>query len=102
MLESRANEVSEEEYFQAVKFGMDSLKPILLLQEEFVRLYGQAKAQVELKLIDSALMRKIETLSQEKLAKVYKLSKKEELVPSEVTFALLDSENPVRDNVIPD
>jgi len=27
---------------------------------------------------------------------------KEELVPSEVTFALLDSENPVRDNVIPD
>jgi polyribonucleotide nucleotidyltransferase len=78
MLESKAKEVSEEEYFEAVKFGMDSLRPVLVLQEEFARLYGQAKAEVELKLIDSALMQKIESLSQVKLAKVYKLSKKEE------------------------
>jgi polyribonucleotide nucleotidyltransferase len=78
MLESKAKEVSEEEYFQAVTFGMDSLKPILALQEEFARLYGQAKAKVELKLIDPVLMQKIEAFSQEKLAKVYKLSKKEE------------------------
>ncbi|MBU4252846.1 MAG: polyribonucleotide nucleotidyltransferase [Candidatus Omnitrophica bacterium] len=89
MLESRANEVSEEEYFQAVKFGMDSLKPILALQEEFARLYGQAKAKVDLKLIDPALMQKIEALSQEKLAKVYKLSKKEE---REEQVALLTKE----------
>ncbi|MDP2831585.1 MAG: polyribonucleotide nucleotidyltransferase, partial [Candidatus Omnitrophota bacterium] len=89
MLESRANEVSEEEYFQAVKFGMDSLKPILALQEEFARLYGQAKAKVDLTLIDPALMQKIEALSQEKLAKVYKLSKKEE---REEQVALLTKE----------
>jgi polyribonucleotide nucleotidyltransferase len=89
MLESRANEVSEEEYFAAVKFGMDSLQPILLLQEEFARLYGQAKAKVELKLIDPVLMRKIEALSQERLAKVYKLSKKEE---REEQIALLTKE----------
>jgi polyribonucleotide nucleotidyltransferase len=56
----------------------DSLKPILALQEEFARLYGQVKAKVELKIIDPDLMQKIEALSQEKLAKVYKLSKKEE------------------------
>ena len=78
MLESKANEVSEEIYFEAVKFGMDSLKPILAMQEEFCRLYGQPKAQVELKLVDPALMQKIESLSREKLNKVYKLSKKEE------------------------
>ena len=89
MLESKAKEVSEEEYFQAVKFGMDSLKPILALQEEFARLYGQAKANVELKLIDPALMQKIEVLSQEKLVKVYKLSKKEE---REEQVALLTKE----------
>ena len=89
MLESRANEVSEEEYFQAVKFGMDSLKPILALQEEFCRLYGQAKTKVELKLVAPDLMQKIETLSQEKLAKVYKLSKKEE---REEQIALLTKE----------
>jgi len=78
MLESRANEVSEDIYFEAVKFGMDSLKPILAMQEEFCRLYGHPKAQVELKLVDSVLMQKIESLSLEKLNEVYKLSKKEE------------------------
>jgi len=78
MLESKAKEVSEDEYFQAVKFGMDNLKPILAMQEEFARLYGMPKASVELKLVDPALMQKIEALSQEKLAKVYQLSKKEE------------------------
>lgn len=78
MLESKAKEVSEDEYFQAVKFGMDNLKPILAMQEEFARLYGIPKASVELKLVDPALMQKIEALSQEKLAKVYQLSKKEE------------------------
>jgi len=78
MLESKAKEVSEEEYLEAVKFGMENLKPVLALQEEFARLYGQPKAKVELKLVDPDLMQKIEALSQEKLAKVYKLSKKEE------------------------
>ncbi len=89
MLESKANEVSEEIYFEAVKFGMDSLKPILGMQEEFCRLYGQAKAQVELKLIDPGLMQKIELLSKEKLKKVYKLTKKEE---REEEIALLTKE----------
>ena len=37
MLESRAKEVSEDEYFDAVKFGMESLKPVIILQEEFAR-----------------------------------------------------------------
>ncbi|MDD5252320.1 MAG: polyribonucleotide nucleotidyltransferase [Candidatus Omnitrophota bacterium] len=78
MLESKAKEVSEEVYLEAVKFGMESLKPIISMQEEFCRLYGVEKAKVELKLIDPALMQKIESLSKEKLNKVYKLSKKEE------------------------
>jgi len=78
MLESKAKEVSEEIYLEAVKFGVDHLKPILAMQEEFARLYGQPKAKPELKLIDPVLMQKIESLASEKLAKVYKLSKKEE------------------------
>jgi len=78
MLESKAKEVSEEAYLKAVQFGMDSLKPILSMQEEFTRLYGQPKTKVELKLIAPDLMRKIESLTQDKLAGIYKLSKKEE------------------------
>ncbi|MDD5108038.1 MAG: polyribonucleotide nucleotidyltransferase [Candidatus Omnitrophica bacterium] len=77
MLESKAKEVSEEVYLEAVKFGMESLKSILNMQEEFLRLYGQPKAKVELKLIDPVLMQKIESLSKDKLADVYKLSNKE-------------------------
>jgi len=89
MLESRANEISEEVYFEAVKFGMDSLKPILSMQEEFCKLYGQAKAKIELKTINAALMQKIESLSEEKLKNVYKLSGKDE---REEEVALLTKE----------
>ena len=38
MLESKANEVSEEVYLEAVKFGLENLQPILVMQEEFKRL----------------------------------------------------------------
>jgi polyribonucleotide nucleotidyltransferase len=89
MLESRANEVSEEVYLEAVKFGLESLQPILVMQEEFKRLYGKAKANIEFKLINAELLAKIESLSQEKLSKVYKLSKKEE---REEEIALLTKE----------
>jgi polyribonucleotide nucleotidyltransferase len=89
MLESKAKEVSEEVYLEAVKFGMESLNPILSMQEEFRRLYGAEKAEVKLKLIDPGLLQKIESLSREKLDKVYKLSKKEE---REEAVALLTKE----------
>ncbi|MDD5120171.1 MAG: polyribonucleotide nucleotidyltransferase [Candidatus Omnitrophica bacterium] len=89
MLESKAKEVSEEIYLEAVQFGADSLRPILEMQNEFARLYGKPKANVELKLIDLDLMQKIELLSREKLAEVYKLSKKEE---REEAVALLTKE----------
>jgi len=91
MLESRANEVSEDIYFEAVKFGMDSLKPILAMQEEFCRLYGQPKAQVDLKLVSPDLIQKIESLSREKLNEVYKLSTKEER-EEEIALLLKDLE----------
>jgi len=89
MLESKANEVSEEDYLAAVTFGMDSLKPILAMQEEFARLYGTPKAKVELKLIDSVLMQKIQALTKDKLADVYQPSRKEE---REEKVALLGKE----------
>ena len=90
MLESRANEVSEDIYLDAVKFGVENLQPILLMQEEFKKLYGRPKADnIEFKSIDPALLTKIESLSQEKLNKVYQLSKKEE---REEEIALLTKE----------
>ncbi|MDD5432157.1 MAG: polyribonucleotide nucleotidyltransferase [Candidatus Omnitrophica bacterium] len=78
MLESKAKEISEEEYMEAVKFGYDNLQCILSLQEEFVRSSGKEKAAIECKKLDPTLREKIESLSKDRLREVYKLSKKEE------------------------
>jgi polyribonucleotide nucleotidyltransferase len=89
MLESKAKEVSEEIYFEAVKFGFNNLQNIISLQEEFKRLCGKAKADIPYKKIDPALQEKIEKLAKERLKEVYKLSKKEE---REEEVALLSKE----------
>jgi polyribonucleotide nucleotidyltransferase len=78
MLESRAKEVTEEIYLQAVKFGYENLKSILAMQEEFSRKYAKPKADIKYKKIDPVLRQKVKELAAEKLKEVYKLGKKEE------------------------
>jgi len=89
MLESKAREVSEEVYLEAVKFGLDNLQGIIAMQEEFIKKCGQAKADIEFKKIDPILTKKIEGLSKDRLKEVYKLTKKEE---REEEVALLSKE----------
>ncbi|MCX5710576.1 MAG: polyribonucleotide nucleotidyltransferase, partial [Candidatus Omnitrophica bacterium] len=78
MLESRAKEVSEEDYLAAVKFGFEGLQSLITLQEEFTRKFGKSKATVDLKILDPALVKKLEELAKDKLKTVYDLPKKEE------------------------
>ncbi|HTY45333.1 MAG TPA: polyribonucleotide nucleotidyltransferase [Patescibacteria group bacterium] len=78
MLESKVKELSEEVYMEAVTFGVDQLKVIKRLQEEFIKAYGKEKAQVSYKVIDPVLQEKVDKLSKERLKEVYALSKKEE------------------------
>lgn len=78
MLESKAKEISEEDYFAAVKFGTDNLKSILAMQQDFAKKFGKPKVTVELKKVDPALDEKVEQAAKDKLKEVYKLSKKEE------------------------
>jgi polyribonucleotide nucleotidyltransferase len=78
MLESKAKEVSEELFLEAVQFGFRNLQSIIRLQEEFTRKYGRHKAEVDYKKIDPELKKKIENLSKDRLKEVYKLSQKEE------------------------
>jgi len=89
MLESKAREVSEEVYLEAVKFGLDNLQGIIAMQEEFIKKCGQTKADIEFKKIDPILTKKIEGLSKDRLKEVYKLTKKEE---REEEVALLSKE----------
>lgn len=78
MLESKAKEVSEEVYLEAVKFGFENLQAIIKMQKEFSQKFGKPKADIAYKKIDGALQKEIEGLSKDRLKEVYKLSKKEE------------------------
>jgi len=78
MLESRAKEVSQDVYLEAVKFGFQNTQNIIHAQEEFKKQYGKPKAQIELKKIDPALQEEIKSLAKEKLKEIYALSKKED------------------------
>jgi polyribonucleotide nucleotidyltransferase len=78
MLESKAKEVSEADYLEAVKFGHAHLKELIRLQEEFIGKYGKPKAKIEFKKIAPDLMAKVEELAGAKLDEVYKLGTKEE------------------------
>ncbi|MCX5709566.1 MAG: polyribonucleotide nucleotidyltransferase [Candidatus Omnitrophica bacterium] len=78
MLESKAQEVSEDDYLAAVKFGYENLQSLITLQEEFTRKFGKPKAKVDLKILDPALVKKLEELAKDKLKTVYDLPKKEE------------------------
>jgi polyribonucleotide nucleotidyltransferase len=78
MLESRAKEISEEDYLGAVKFGQGHLKDLILMQEEFTKRYGRGKKAVELKKTPAELKSKVAGLSRERLKEVYGLAKKED------------------------
>jgi len=77
MLESKAKEISENAYLEAVRLGFENLKCVIETQEEFVGKLGKKKAEVEYKKIDPALKNKVRDLASEKLKEVYGLSGKE-------------------------
>jgi polyribonucleotide nucleotidyltransferase len=78
MLESKAREVSEGDYLEAVKFGHAHLQELIRRQEEFISQYGKPKAKIEFKTITPDLTAKVEALATGRLNEVYKLGKKEE------------------------
>ncbi|MFA6383797.1 MAG: polyribonucleotide nucleotidyltransferase [Candidatus Omnitrophota bacterium] len=79
MLESKANEISEEEYLKAVQFGHASLQDILVFQKKFAQKYGKAKITdaVYVK-TDEALDQKVASLARDRLVEIYKMGTKEE------------------------
>jgi len=78
MLESKAKEVSEELYIEAVKFANESIQPILKFQEELRKKFGKPKTEVPYKKISPELLKQVESLAAEKLKEIYKLGNKDE------------------------
>ena len=77
MLESRAKEVSEEIYLEAVKFGFENLSAVIEAQNEFVKRVGRQKAEIKFKTIDPGLKNRVKELASEKLKEVYTLADKD-------------------------
>jgi len=80
MLESRAKEVSEDLYLEAVKFGHDKLKDIIRLQQDFASRFGKKKAEIDCRKVDSKLKEKVEALASPRLKEIYKLTNQDERV----------------------
>jgi polyribonucleotide nucleotidyltransferase len=78
MLESKAKEISEEVYMDAVKIGTAELEHILRLQEDLQKQFGKPKASIEYKKISDDLLKKVEESSINRLKEIYKLSNKDE------------------------
>lgn len=80
MLESRAKEISEDIYLAAVKFGYESLQDIIRLQEDFIKQFGKPKADIEFKVLDKELKKKVEEIATGKLREIYKMTNHDERV----------------------
>ncbi len=80
MLESKAKEINEEKYLEAVKFGFDNLQCIIGLQEEFKKACGESKQEVPLKIIEPGLLKKVEDFSADKLKDIYQLGTQDQRV----------------------
>ncbi|MGB4521461.1 MAG: polyribonucleotide nucleotidyltransferase [Candidatus Omnitrophota bacterium] len=78
MLESKAKEISEEVYMDAVKIGTAELEHILRLQEDLQKQFGKPKSSIEYKKISDDLLKKVKESSINRLKEIYKLSNKDE------------------------
>lgn len=77
MLEAKSKEVSEDIFQEALKFGYDSVQPLLDGQDDFAKQFGKPKAEVPLKTVPPELFGKVQELALNRLNEVYKLTKKD-------------------------
>jgi len=78
MLESKAKEVNEELYMEAVNTGSKALEDMIRLQEEFQKKFGKKKSEVGLKKTDPELLKKVEDSSIGRLKEIYQIGNKDE------------------------
>ncbi|MDP8260603.1 MAG: polyribonucleotide nucleotidyltransferase [Candidatus Gygaella obscura] len=89
MLESCSKEISEEKYFEAIKFGYEKLHELIKLQLDIVDKCGKNKIEPQLKTIDEGLLNKIKELSLKRLKDIMQLPDKEQ---REEALDVLDKE----------
>ena len=78
MIEAKLNESSEELAMKAIRFGFDTIKELIKMQEGFAREAGKAKQKIEFKKVDMVLFNSVKLLSEGRLREICLLSGKEQ------------------------
>ncbi|MEW5895094.1 MAG: polyribonucleotide nucleotidyltransferase [Candidatus Omnitrophota bacterium] len=78
MIEGEAQEVSEDKVIEALNFASQQIHQILEIQKELRRQCGKAKAAIEIKSANQALLSKVKELAGRRLKDIYKIGDKQE------------------------
>jgi polyribonucleotide nucleotidyltransferase len=76
MLEGGAKELGEEEIVQGINLALESMRPVMELQDEMQKAIGKAKRSFTPPVIDEALYQKISGLVTEGFKEAYEISEK--------------------------
>ncbi|MBN2569133.1 MAG: polyribonucleotide nucleotidyltransferase [Deltaproteobacteria bacterium] len=78
MMEGGAEEAAEDVIVEAIKFGLESMRPVMELQEEMRGDIGKVKREVELVEIDEELRKRVYEAATEDLTKAFAIPVKKE------------------------
>jgi len=78
MVEGEAKEVSEEDIVEAISFGLETMRPIIELQERLQAAMGKPKRPVVEAKIDDSLAKTIEEMARGGLEAAYHMPRKQE------------------------
>jgi len=76
MVEGEAKEAGEDEVVAAISFGLESLRPVIELQEAMQAQVGKPKRPVPERIIDPEVASKVEALAQEGIRAAYHTPRK--------------------------
>lgn len=76
MVEAGANEVSEEDMLEAIMFGHEEIKRLVVFQEEIVAAVGREKMEVQLSDMDTELKNKVEDEATDAVVQAIKTEEK--------------------------
>jgi len=72
MLEGGAREVDEDTIVEAIKLGLEQMKPVLALQDEIHKAIGKKKREIEKVEMDPELMKKVSDLAEADFVAAYR------------------------------
>lgn len=76
MVEAGSKEVSEEDMIDALMFGHDAIKELVVFQEEIVASIGQEKIEVELAKLDEELVKEVSEFATDKMLAAIQIKEK--------------------------